>query len=168
MCMLLLCCDLVQQLLWIWENCVHITPDSKDHGANIGPTWVLSAPGGPHVGPMNLAIRYCMSKVDHFDIIPRVNQPYTDYFIATGCLNTAIVYAAWWPLLQLLSWYQPILIKSLLHIWRSGNCRFSLWVPWGHLNIIISFYKYTDSHYKSLYIEMRPLSSMSSSDLTYR
>ena len=23
----------------------------------MGPTWVLSAPGGPHVGPMNLAIR---------------------------------------------------------------------------------------------------------------
>ena len=32
-------------------------PDSKFHGANMGPTWVLSAPDGPHVGPMNLAIR---------------------------------------------------------------------------------------------------------------
>ena len=32
-------------------------PDSKVHGANMGPTWVLSAPGRPHVGPMNLAIR---------------------------------------------------------------------------------------------------------------
>ena len=31
--------------------------DSKIHGANMGPTWVLSAPDGPHVGPMNLAIR---------------------------------------------------------------------------------------------------------------
>ena len=31
-------------------------PDSKVHGANMGPTWVLSSPGGPHVGPMNLAI----------------------------------------------------------------------------------------------------------------
>ena len=26
------------------------------HGANMGPTWVLSSPGGPHVDPMNLAI----------------------------------------------------------------------------------------------------------------
>ena len=34
-----------------------IYPDSKGHGANMGPTWVLSAPDGPHVGPMNLAIR---------------------------------------------------------------------------------------------------------------
>ena len=32
-------------------------PDSKVHGANMGPTWVLSAPGRPHVGPRNLAIR---------------------------------------------------------------------------------------------------------------
>ena len=32
-------------------------PDSKVHGANMGPTWVLSAPDGPHVGLMNLAIR---------------------------------------------------------------------------------------------------------------
>ena len=32
-------------------------PDSKYHGANIRPNWVLSAPDRPHVGPMNLAIR---------------------------------------------------------------------------------------------------------------
>ena len=31
-------------------------PDSKVHWANMGPIWVLSAPDGPHVGPMNLAI----------------------------------------------------------------------------------------------------------------
>ena len=35
----------------------HYYPDSKVHGANMGPTWVLSAPDGPHVGPMNLTIR---------------------------------------------------------------------------------------------------------------
>ena len=34
-------------------------PDSKVHEANMGPTWDLSAPDGPHVGPMNLAIRVC-------------------------------------------------------------------------------------------------------------
>ena len=31
-------------------------PDSKVHRANMGPTLVLLAPDGPHVGPMNLAI----------------------------------------------------------------------------------------------------------------
>ena len=29
---------------------------SSSHGANIGPTGVMSAPDGPHVGPMNFAI----------------------------------------------------------------------------------------------------------------
>ena len=36
---------------------LHRSPDIKVHGANMGPTWVLSAPDGPHVGHMNLAIR---------------------------------------------------------------------------------------------------------------
>ena len=31
-------------------------PDSKVHVALMGPTWVLSAPGGPHLGPINLDI----------------------------------------------------------------------------------------------------------------
>ena len=31
-------------------------PDSKVHGANIGPIWGRQDPGGPHVGPMNLTI----------------------------------------------------------------------------------------------------------------
>ena len=37
-------------------------PESKVHGANMGPIWVLSAPDGPHVGPMNLAIRVSVVK----------------------------------------------------------------------------------------------------------
>ena len=43
----------------IWHSIfirIHV-PDSKVHGTNMGPTWVLSAPDGPHVGPMNLALR---------------------------------------------------------------------------------------------------------------
>ena len=35
----------------------HTGPDNKVHEAYMGPTWVLSAPDGPHVGSMNLAIR---------------------------------------------------------------------------------------------------------------
>ena len=29
-------------------------PDSKVHGTNMGPTWVLPAPDGPRVGPWTL------------------------------------------------------------------------------------------------------------------
>ena len=31
-------------------------PDSKVHGANMGPIWGRKDPGGPHDGPMNFAI----------------------------------------------------------------------------------------------------------------
>ena len=40
-----------------FTQCFYDLPDSKVYGANMGPTWVLSAPDGPHVGSMNLAIR---------------------------------------------------------------------------------------------------------------
>ena len=33
-----------------------INPDSKVYGANMEPIWGRQDPGGPHVGPMNLAI----------------------------------------------------------------------------------------------------------------
>ena len=48
-------------------------PDNKVHGANIWPNWVLSAPDGPHVGAVNLAIRggrttfICACKLSHHD-----------------------------------------------------------------------------------------------------
>ena len=43
---------------------INNVPDSKVHGANIGPTWVLSAPDGPHVGSMNFAIRGATTNVE--------------------------------------------------------------------------------------------------------
>ena len=44
-----------------------IIPDSTVHGANLGHTRVLSAPNGPHVGPMNHAIRVLLSNIrDHY------------------------------------------------------------------------------------------------------
>ena len=33
-----------------------VFPDSKVHGANMGPIWGRQDPGGPHVSPMNFAI----------------------------------------------------------------------------------------------------------------
>ena len=32
----------------------------------MGPTWVLSAPDGPHVGSMNLAIRVLLVRPDYY------------------------------------------------------------------------------------------------------
>ena len=45
------------KLFICWHHGPITYPDSKVHGANMGPTWVLLAPGGPYVGSMNFAIR---------------------------------------------------------------------------------------------------------------
>ena len=54
-------CGRLQRKLSCQPEVIHLKmqtfPDSKVQGANMGPTWVLSAPDGPHVAPMNLAIR---------------------------------------------------------------------------------------------------------------
>ena len=42
-----------------WAKHFHGIPDSKVHGANIGLTWVLSAPGVPHVWPNELCSQGC-------------------------------------------------------------------------------------------------------------
>ena len=45
-------------------------PDSKVHGANMGPIWCRKGPGGPHVGPMNFAIWGVAVYIEpHYDII---------------------------------------------------------------------------------------------------
>ena len=50
------------KISWIGMRTI---PDSKFRGANMGPTWVLSAPDGPHVGPMHLTIRGGMDILQH-------------------------------------------------------------------------------------------------------
>ena len=44
----------------------HIVPDNMIHGANMRSTWVLSAPGGSHVNPMNIAIKCLISQIPKF------------------------------------------------------------------------------------------------------
>ena len=53
----LYCTAIYRESMVFHEDQINTIPDSKVYGANMGPTWVLSAPDGPHVGPMNLAIR---------------------------------------------------------------------------------------------------------------
>ena len=49
-------CLLSGSLTWTVWTCVASYPDSKVHGANMGPIWGRQDPGGPHVGPMNFVI----------------------------------------------------------------------------------------------------------------
>ena len=71
--------SIILPLLWLWLHWANDTyPDSKVHVANMGTTWVLSAPVGPHVGPMNLAIRVAAVYHEHnhysYQIIVRSPQ----------------------------------------------------------------------------------------------
>ena len=56
------------ETLFYTGHWIDMVPDSIV-GANMGLTWVLSAPDGPHVGPMNLVIRgiLALGKAGHFD-----------------------------------------------------------------------------------------------------
>ena len=44
------------EMLTTWVSQLESIPDSKVHGANMGPIWGRQDPGGPHVGSMNFAI----------------------------------------------------------------------------------------------------------------
>ena len=61
-------------------------PDSKVHGANMGPTWVLLAPDGPHIGPM-LPIRACLK--GHMSTVGELRSGVTGFatIYATGSLR---------------------------------------------------------------------------------
>ena len=61
---------------------VQTNPDYKVLGANMGPTWVLLAPDGPHVGPMNLAIReWLHSHIGYLKREVRQDYPLSPYLV---------------------------------------------------------------------------------------
>ena len=101
----------------LWVNKRHPYPDSKFHGANMGPTWVLSAPDGPHVGPMNLAIRVPCPHRRAMDILPR--KAAEKYHGSTSSWNDDITEnctAGW--IFRVTTWFltnqiQIMLLKSI-------------------------------------------------------
>ena len=88
--------------------CLYRIPDGKNNGANMEPTWVLSAPDVPHVGPMNLAIRVILS----IQYTPMISS----FVFATG----KCVYSHQGPLL--LTWleFTPAWISNYISIMKSG------------------------------------------------
>ena len=61
-------------------------PDSKVHGANMGPIWGRQDPGWPHVGPMNFAIWAAMfhiltghNRSEQHTWLPMINNEWQNY-----------------------------------------------------------------------------------------
>ena len=87
-----------------------VFPDSKVHGTNMGLTWVLSAPDGPHVGPMNLAIRVTsnssvwisilLKTAVHRNMYPLCINTITPLCVGPGSIRTNKV-IIWWLLMLL-------------------------------------------------------------------
>ena len=88
-------------------------PDSKVYGANMGPTWVLSAPDGPHVGPMNLAIRVYFDVSSNQLSVCRINHLSTETYggnFKNVILQVILMIGPHWCLLQ---WLWTILHVAL-------------------------------------------------------
>ena len=102
-------------------------PDSKVHRANMGPTWVLPAPDGPHVGPINLAIREVSYICASAGLISKTNgiRSLYDFFKCNDWIN--------WLVLNLCQYTGCLFVPQFLimntnsfrrlcpHVWQIGE-----------------------------------------------
>ena len=84
-------------------------PDSKFHGANMGPTWVLSAPDGPHVVPMNIAIR---GHVMH----PTICLSFQQKACFDTLLSLALLYTINFEGQRVQNFYRMLVVKNLNYV----------------------------------------------------
>ena len=71
---------------------IWITPDSKAHGASSGPTWVLSAPDGPNVGPIVLSsLGWSHDCRNTSEVYPKDTGKLKVYLIKTNLQSGAVV-----------------------------------------------------------------------------
>ena len=103
----------ITEIFGIGHKWCQNNPDSKVHGANMGPIWDRQDPGGPHVGPMNFAIWELIKSWQYFG--PSTVSRITFFFF--------IFWAAWLlccPLLlmQFLLGHE----KHLTYWWRFALC----------------------------------------------
>ena len=98
-------------------------PDDKVHWANMGPTWVLSAPDETHVGPMNHDIGVSSEKMPWFISLLEAEDPYT--FKIMPCFPLLI--CTWWRLYKSVNLVIIIFNNRLLSVrcqvisWTNGD-----------------------------------------------
>ena len=81
----------------VWDDFPGKVPDSKVHEANMGPTWFLSAPDGPHVVPMNLAIRGVSMSWHQVYNIRRIQLPIWDILAQPSrFIRIQSIYNSWY------------------------------------------------------------------------
>ena len=106
-------------------------PDNKVHGANMEPIWVLSAPDGPHFGPMNLAIRArtymdlnLITTVPADTIAPHNTSNTTSKKGSSAYCKIRHAYFNFFLFLNVFTLYQLLLITHFPK-WRKRSCKIS-------------------------------------------
>ena len=101
---------------WRLTNGASTIPDSKVHGANMGPIWGRQDPGGPHAGPMNFAkvhgATWGPSGADRTQVGPML-APWTllsgNCYCRDTCWMTSFIYQ--WLSIRALSQYKDSLTR---------------------------------------------------------
>ena len=123
-------------------------PDSKRHGANMGPTWVLLAPDGPHIGPMNLAITVYLQphdfKAQWYIMITYLSIPATRHHCPHTEL-TAYIVTRYGLNIRYCIFLTFVLLSFISHRCHHRN---NFGKYWGHIKIRMLFYQKRDSYDK--------------------
>ena len=91
--------------------------DNKVHGANMGPTWVLSAPDGPHVGPINLAIKYTTTNSGAAITVVGTDPG----FISKHHIRPVLMDQCWCLCDKMRQWWSAISLGHLILQWKHFN-----------------------------------------------
>ena len=116
-------------------------PDSKVHGANMGPIWGRQDQGGPHVGPTNFAIWEAIT-VLAIVLVPNFARPSPGKMtmITTGIFFFKFTIIIW-------DFEYILMIWNNLSTWPMSPQEITI-APGGRLSIKMSSYQYRDSHVK--------------------
>ena len=90
-------------------------PDSKGYGANMGPTWGQQDPGGPPVGPMNLAIWEGLTQAHYWDRCCKR--------LMNLCLNFFLKFLSLILILMIQSCYKFANTITALLLWHVEICQ---------------------------------------------
>ena len=116
--------------------------------ANMGPTWVLSGPGGSHVVPMNLAIRVCTCD---FQISLVVTAGYEDWKSWTPRCSHVYTAETSMILSEYLSGTSVLLDDRPQNI--DYTCEFQIMIPEGE--VIVLMWKVFQLKRKTDYVKVR-------------
>ena len=135
-------CKCVQEYLWFIFLCRIAFPDSKVHGANMGPSWGRQVPGGPHVDPMNFDIWVALSTLSAIQYSNKQNGLiFKHIFLKSLCDENHNC-----PIFYQNNWFQNVI--SVCQIWQFRSGVYKL-TQWG-LNKMVAIFQTTFSNAFSL------------------